>query len=237
MEREREFDRRKDSRYERPDRHDRNYDRDRDRHDRRDYDDRRYGDIDQKADRRYDSGDHRDSRDGRVERRDRDTGNARDYDSRDYRDGRRDQRDSKDSRDARDSKDYRDGRDRNSHDYKDNTNKPFVDKFSTPAHDPSSGTTLLIQINLQTQFTFLVYHNQLQNNHFVNILVQLESLKYIDFNKIDKRTNAPRVWVYKDKQTGKAKGDATVTYSDPSASDGAINWFDGSCLFNIRETL
>ncbi|KAJ3345819.1 hypothetical protein HDU91_007227 [Kappamyces sp. JEL0680] len=45
--------------------------------------------------------------------------------------------------------------------------------------------------------------------------------------KKDKKTFEPKVWIYKDKSTGAPKGDATVTYEDPSASDGAILWFDG----------
>ncbi|KAJ3043415.1 hypothetical protein HDV00_005113 [Rhizophlyctis rosea] len=45
--------------------------------------------------------------------------------------------------------------------------------------------------------------------------------------KIDKKTNKPKVWVYKDKMTGQPKGDATVTYEDPGACEGAINWFNG----------
>ncbi|KAI8897402.1 hypothetical protein BC833DRAFT_594077 [Globomyces pollinis-pini] len=45
--------------------------------------------------------------------------------------------------------------------------------------------------------------------------------------KKDKRTLGPKVWIYRDKVSGMIKGDATVTYADPSAADGAINWFDG----------
>ncbi|KNC95863.1 uncharacterized protein SPPG_09570, partial [Spizellomyces punctatus DAOM BR117] len=45
--------------------------------------------------------------------------------------------------------------------------------------------------------------------------------------KTDKKTQKPKVWLYKDKATGLPKGDATVTYDDPCSCDGAINWFDG----------
>lgn len=43
----------------------------------------------------------------------------------------------------------------------------------------------------------------------------------------DKRTGKPKVWLYKDKNTGKSKGEATVTYDDQNAARSAINWFDG----------
>ena len=33
--------------------------------------------------------------------------------------------------------------------------------------------------------------------------------------------------MYKDKNTGKSKGEATVTYDDQNAARSAISWFDG----------
>ncbi|XP_071876190.1 RNA-binding protein cabeza isoform X3 [Bombus fervidus] len=45
--------------------------------------------------------------------------------------------------------------------------------------------------------------------------------------KHDKRTGKPKVWMYKDKNTGKSKGEATVTYDDQNAARSAIDWFDG----------
>lgn len=33
--------------------------------------------------------------------------------------------------------------------------------------------------------------------------------------------------MYKDKNTGKSKGEATVTYDDQNAARSAIDWFDG----------
>lgn len=45
--------------------------------------------------------------------------------------------------------------------------------------------------------------------------------------KHDKRTGKPKVWMYKDKNTGKSKGEATVTYDDQNAARSAISWFDG----------
>ncbi|XP_070165172.1 RNA-binding protein cabeza isoform X3 [Polyergus mexicanus] len=45
--------------------------------------------------------------------------------------------------------------------------------------------------------------------------------------KHDKRTGKPKIWMYKDKNTGKSKGEATVTYDDQNAARSAISWFDG----------
>lgn len=38
----------------------------------------------------------------------------------------------------------------------------------------------------------------------------------------------PKVWLYKNKETGESKGEATVTYDDPSAAKSAISWFDNN---------
>lgn len=43
----------------------------------------------------------------------------------------------------------------------------------------------------------------------------------------DKRTGKPKIWMYKDKNSGKPKGEATVTYDDQNAARSAIDWFDG----------
>jgi RNA-binding protein FUS len=32
--------------------------------------------------------------------------------------------------------------------------------------------------------------------------------------KIDKKTSQPKIWIYKDKNTGEGKGEATITYDD-----------------------
>lgn len=36
----------------------------------------------------------------------------------------------------------------------------------------------------------------------------------------------PKIWMYKDKETGDPKGEATVTYEDANAAQSAIGWFD-----------
>jgi RNA-binding protein FUS len=45
--------------------------------------------------------------------------------------------------------------------------------------------------------------------------------------KMDKKTQKRKIWLYKDKQTGMSKGEATVTYDDANAAQSAISWFDG----------
>lgn len=44
--------------------------------------------------------------------------------------------------------------------------------------------------------------------------------------KKDKRTMKPKIWIYKDKESGRPKGEATVTYEDSNAAQSAIGWFD-----------
>lgn len=44
--------------------------------------------------------------------------------------------------------------------------------------------------------------------------------------KTDKRTGKPKVWIYKDKNTGRPKGEATITYDDCETAKAAINWFN-----------
>jgi RNA-binding protein FUS len=44
--------------------------------------------------------------------------------------------------------------------------------------------------------------------------------------KIDKKTNASKIWIYKDKNTGEGKGECTITYEDDAAAEAAIQWFN-----------
>jgi RNA-binding protein FUS len=43
----------------------------------------------------------------------------------------------------------------------------------------------------------------------------------------DKRTQKPKIWIYKDKATGSGKGECTITYDDAHTATSAIEWFDG----------
>ena len=42
-----------------------------------------------------------------------------------------------------------------------------------------------------------------------------------------KEKGKKKIWIYKDKQTGLPKGDATVSYEDPNGAKGAVDWFNG----------
>ncbi len=48
--------------------------------------------------------------------------------------------------------------------------------------------------------------------------------------KNDKKTNQPKIWIYKDKSSGEGKGEATVTYDDDQAAKAAIEWFNGKFI-------
>lgn len=48
---------------------------------------------------------------------------------------------------------------------------------------------------------------------------------------MDRRSGKPKIWMYKDKITGKPKGEATVTYDDANAARSAIDWFDGMLCY------
>jgi RNA recognition motif-containing protein len=45
--------------------------------------------------------------------------------------------------------------------------------------------------------------------------------------KFDKKQKKNKIWIYKDKQTGAPKGDATVSYEDPFTAASAVEWFNG----------
>lgn len=49
--------------------------------------------------------------------------------------------------------------------------------------------------------------------------------------KFDKKNNCPKIWIYKDKTSGKGKGEATITYDDPPSATSAISWFNGTCWY------
>lgn len=57
-----------------------------------------------------------------------------------------------------------------------------------------------------------------------------EHFGQIGIIKLDKKNNCKKIWIYKDKSTGKGKGEATITYDDPPTATSAISWFNGkSC--------
>lgn len=66
---------------------------------------------------------------------------------------------------------------------------------------------------------------------FFNQLTYVKTLTFLIVVQIDKKTGKPKIWLFKDRDTGAPKGEATITYDDPSAASAAIQWFNGSHLF------
>ncbi|MCJ8738941.1 hypothetical protein PDJAM_G00041520 [Pangasius djambal] len=44
---------------------------------------------------------------------------------------------------------------------------------------------------------------------------------------VNKKTGSPMINLYTDRETGKLKGEATVSFDDPPSAKAAIDWFDG----------
>jgi stress response protein SCP2 len=51
------------------------------------------------------------------------------------------------------------------------------------------------------------------------------------FFEIDDRSGGPKVWIYKDRDTGEGNGRATVTYEDDETADKAIQEYNGKINF------
>ncbi|KAJ8401989.1 hypothetical protein AAFF_G00372240 [Aldrovandia affinis] len=54
-----------------------------------------------------------------------------------------------------------------------------------------------------------------------------EFFKHSGVIRINKRTGLPAVNIYTDKESGKPKGDATLSYEEPPSAKAAVEWFDG----------
>ena len=46
----------------------------------------------------------------------------------------------------------------------------------------------------------------------------------------------PTIHIYKDKRTGRAKGDATVSYEDVETAQSAVKWYDGAAFVGFPGT-
>lgn len=51
--------------------------------------------------------------------------------------------------------------------------------------------------------------------------------KQIIFVKMNRRLGQPAINIYTDKDTGKPKGDATLSYEEPVCAKAAVEYFDG----------
>ena len=45
--------------------------------------------------------------------------------------------------------------------------------------------------------------------------------------QIDKRLQKPKIWMYRDKASGRSKGECTVTFENPCTATCAVSWCDG----------
>ena len=70
-----------------------------------------------------------------------------------------------------------------------------------------------------------IYVQGLNDSVTLNDLVDF--FKQCEVVKTNKRTEQPLIHFYLDKETGKPKGDATVSYEDPPTAKAAVEWFDG----------
>ncbi|XP_075913873.1 RNA-binding protein FUS-like [Petromyzon marinus] len=81
-------------------------------------------------------------------------------------------------------------------------------------------------------------HGEVDNSENNTIFVQglgeeitaeeiAEHFKQVGVVKINKRTERPMINVYTDRETGRPKGEATVSFEDPPTAKAAIEWFDG----------
>ena len=70
-----------------------------------------------------------------------------------------------------------------------------------------------------------IYVQGLNDSVTLNDLVDF--FKQCEVVKTNKRTGQPMIHFYLDKETGKPKGDATVSYEDPPTAKAAVEWFDG----------
>lgn len=52
--------------------------------------------------------------------------------------------------------------------------------------------------------------------------------------QVNKKTGLPMINLYTDRDTGKLKGEATVSFDDPPSAKAAIDWFDGMLGLSIN---
>ncbi|CAF1505192.1 unnamed protein product [Rotaria magnacalcarata] len=98
-------------------------------------------------------------------------------------------------------------------------------------HDISASTTGGDDNRMETQRDTIFIQNLPKN---VTVSQLKDVFSQIGIIKNDKKTNGPKIWIYKDKATGDGKGEATITYEDEEAAQAAINWYHGKeVLSNI----
>ncbi|CAF4374302.1 unnamed protein product [Rotaria socialis] len=94
----------------------------------------------------------------------------------------------------------------------------------TNQYDNSGSTTGGDDNRMETQRDTIFIQNLPKN---VTVSQLKDVFSQIGIIKNDKKTNGPKIWIYKDKATGDGKGEATITYEDEEAAQAAINWYHG----------
>ena len=82
---------------------------------------------------------------------------------------------------------------------------------------------------LQKIVTKVVSHNRIYASGLPTNLTKEDIASFfgsVGVIKNDRRTGKPNIWIYKNRDTGEQKGEATVTYDDPAAAESAITCFD-----------
>jgi RNA-binding protein FUS len=49
--------------------------------------------------------------------------------------------------------------------------------------------------------------------------------EFFSIQQTDRKTQRPKIWMYRDKASGRSKGECTVTYDDTHTAKSAIDWF------------
>ncbi|XP_051572712.1 RNA-binding protein FUS-like isoform X2 [Myxocyprinus asiaticus] len=95
-------------------------------------------------------------------------------------------------------------------------------KFGVPRDHGAGGPNMQDQENSDNNTIFV---QGLGDNYTVDSVADF--FKQIGIIKINKKTGLPMINLYTDRETGKLKGEATVSFDDPPSAKAAIDWFDG----------
>uniref|UniRef100_A0A8C1K6K7 RNA-binding protein FUS n=1 Tax=Cyprinus carpio TaxID=7962 RepID=A0A8C1K6K7_CYPCA len=95
-------------------------------------------------------------------------------------------------------------------------------KFGGPRDHGAGGPNMQDQDNSDNNTIFV---QGLGDDYTVESVADF--FKQIGIIKVNKKTGLPMINLYTDRETGKLKGEATVSFDDPPSAKAAIDWFDG----------
>lgn len=95
-------------------------------------------------------------------------------------------------------------------------------KFGGPRDHGAGGPNMQEQDNSDNNTIFV---QGLGDDYTVDSVA--DYFKQIGIIKVNKKTGLPMINLYTDRETGKLKGEATVSFDDPPSAKAAIDWFDG----------